>query len=271
MKFLKKGVLYSILAVVGLIAVIPFLWLLTTSFKGAEEIFSYPPTIFPKDFVLQNYSGVWKTVPFGRYFINSTIVVVVTVLMNLTISSLAGYGFARFKFKGKELLFLIVLGSMMIPKELIIIPLYTTVLKLSLADSLAGVILPFAVDGLAIFMMRQAFLSIPKEMEEAAVMDGCSSFRIWWNVMLPMTKPTIAVLAIFTFIGTWGDFLWPLVVLKSPENYTLQVGLSYMMGTFINNYRYVAAGAVLAIIPVLILFVFAQKYFEKGIYAGVGK
>ncbi len=271
MKFLSKWVLYSVLITAGLVALIPFLWLITTSFKGAEEIFSYPPSILPKDFVLQNYSGVWNTVPFGKYFINSIIVVVATVFLNLTISSLAGFGFARFKFKGRELLFILVLGSMMIPKELIIIPLYSTILKLNLADSLAGVILPFAVEGLAIFMMRQAFLSIPKEMEEAAVMDGCSSFRIWWNIMLPMTKPTIAVLAIFTFIGTWGDFLWPLVVLKSPEHYTLQVGLSYMMGTFINNYRYVAAGAVLAIIPVLLLFLFAQKYFEKGIYTGVGK
>ncbi len=271
MKFLSKWIVFSILITVGLIAVIPFLWLITTSFKGAEEIFSYPPTIFPKNFVLQNYSGVWNTVPFGHYFINSIIVVVATVTLNLLISSAAGFGLARFKFKGRELFFLVVLGSMMIPKELIIIPLYTTILKMNLADSLTGVILPFAVDGLSIFMMRQAFLSIPKEMEEAAIMDGCSSLRIWWNVMLPMTKPTLAVLAIFTFIATWGDFLWPLVVLKSPENYTLQVGLSYMMGTFVNNYRYVAAGAVLAIIPVLVLFLFAQKYFEKGIYAGIGK
>ena len=160
---------------------------------------------------------------------------------------------------------------MMIPKELIIIPLYTTILKLSWSDTLIGVILPFAVEGLAIFMMRQAFVSIPKELEEAALVDGCSVFKLWWKVMLPMTKPTIAVIAVFTFIGTWGDFLWPLIVLKSQENYTVQVGLSYMTGTFVNNYKFIAAGAVLAVIPLIIVFIFTQKYFEKGMLSGSGK
>lgn len=255
----------------AVIALFPFLWLLSTSFKGAEELFSYPPTLIPKNFVTENYSGVWNAVPFGVYFLNTVIIVLSTVLLNIFVSSLAGYAFARLKFKGKELLFLLVLATIMIPKELIIIPLYTTVLKLSLADTLAGVILPFAVEGYAIFMMRQAFLSVPADLEEAARIDGCSYFRIWWNIMMPVAKPTIAVLSIFTFIGTWGDFLWPLIVLKSQENFTLQVGLSYMMGTFVNNYRYVAAGSVLAIIPVILVFVFAQKYFEKGIMSGMGK
>ncbi len=271
MKYLSITTKFIILVFFALAAIVPFLWLLSTSFKGSEELFAYPPTFIPNDFNLENYSGVWNTVPFGKYFINSSIIVLFTVILNLVVSSLAGFAFARFKFKGRELLFILILGTMMIPKELIIIPLYTIVLKLSLADTLTGVILPFAVEGFAIFMMRQAFISIPKEVEEAAVMDGCSFFRIWWNVMLPMTKPTVAVLTIFTFIGTWGDFLWPLVVLKNPEHYTLQVGLSYMIGTFVNNYRYVAAGAVLAVIPVIILFLFAQKYFERGIFAGTGK
>lgn len=253
------------------IALFPFLWLLATSFKGAEELFGYPPKLIPQNFVTENYTGVWNAVPFELYFLNSLIVVVVTVIFNVLISSLAGFALARLKFKGKEFLFLLVLASIMIPKELIIIPLYTTVLKLGLADTLAGVILPFAVEGFAIFMMRQAFLAIPSDLEEAARIDGCSFFKIWWNIMLPITKPTIAVLSIFTFIGTWGDFLWPLVVLKSQSNFTLQVGLSYMMGTFVNNYRYVAAGSVLAVIPVILVFLFAQKYFEKGIMAGIGK
>lgn len=263
--------IFILILIFAVIALFPFLWLLGTSFKGAEELFGYPPKLIPEHFVTENYSGVWNAVPFELYFINSLIVVVVTVILNVLISSLAGYALARLKFKGKELLFLLVLATIMIPKELIIIPLYTTVLKLGLADTLTGVILPFAVEGFAIFMMRQAFLAIPADLEEAARIDGCSFFRIWWNIMLPITKPTIAVLTIFTFIGTWGDFLWPLVVLKSQGNFTLQVGLSYMMGTFVNNYRYVAAGSVLAIIPVILVFLFAQKYFEKGITAGIGK
>lgn len=263
--------IFILILIFAVIALFPFLWLLGTSFKGAEELFSYPPKLIPEQFVTENYSGVWDAVPFELYFINSLIVVVATVILNVLISSLAGYALARLKFKGKEFLFLLVLATIMIPKELIIIPLYTTVLKLGLADTLTGVILPFAVEGFAIFMMRQAFLAIPTDLEEAARIDGCSFFRIWWNIMMPITKPTIAVLAIFTFIGTWGDFLWPLVVLKSQSNFTLQVGLSYMMGTFVNNYRYVAAGSVLAIIPVILVFLFVQKYFEKGITAGIGK
>lgn len=253
------------------IALFPFLWLLSTSFKGAEELFSYPPKIIPKNFVTENYSGVWNAVPFEIYFLNSLIVVTASVILNVLLSSLAGFALARFKFKGSGFIFLMVLATIMIPKELIIIPLYTTVLTLGLADTLTGVIIPFAVEGFAIFMMRQAFIAIPADLEEAARIDGCSLFRIWWNIMLPITKPTIAVLSIFTFIGTWGDFLWPLVVLKSQSNFTLQVGLSYMMGTFVNNYRYVAAGSVLAMIPVILVFVFAQKYFEKGITAGIGR
>jgi putative chitobiose transport system permease protein len=255
----------------GIIAVGPFLWLLSTSFKGAEEIFAFPPTLIPGKFNFENYSGVWNAIPFGVYIINSLIVVLITVFLNLTISSLAGFALARFNFKGKSFFFLLVLASMMIPKEITIIPLYTMILKFNLADTLTGVILPFAVEGFAIFLMRQAFLAIPKEIEEAARIDGCSLFRLWWSVLTPITKPTLATLAIFTFIGTWGDFIWPLIVLKSPENFTLQVGLSYMIGTFVNNYRYVAAGSVLAILPVLVLFLTLQKYFEKGLFMGSGK
>ncbi len=271
MKVVKKTLLYFFLILVAVIAIFPFIWIISTSLKGAEEIFSFPPTFIPKEFNLENYSGVWNAVPFGKYFLNSIIIVVSTVFLNLLIASLAGYALARFQFKGKELFFFLVLSTMMIPKEIIIIPLYTQVLKLGLADTLIGVILPFAVEGFAIFMMRQAFLSIPKDIEEAAIMDGCSPIKMWWKVMLPMTKPTLGALAIFTFIGTWGDFLWPLIVLKSPENFTLQVGLSYMVGTFVANYRYVAAGAVLAILPVLFVFLFTQKYFERGIFAGSSK
>ncbi|MGE5363858.1 MAG: carbohydrate ABC transporter permease [Bacteroidota bacterium] len=271
MKQLKKIPRYAILVIFAAIAVTPFLWLLGTSLKGSEELFTYPPTIIPKQFVFANYSGVWNAVPFGMYYLNSVIIVVLTVLMNVVFSSFAGFALARFDFRYKNLIFFMVIGTMMIPKELIIIPVYTTILKIGLADTLAGVILPFAVEGFAVFMMRQAFLAIPKEIEEAAIMDGCSLFRLWWNIMTPMTKPTLATLAVFSFISSWGDFLWPLIVLKNPENYTLQVGLSYMTGTFVNNYRYIAAGAVLAVIPVLVVFLFVQKYFERGLFAGTGK
>ena len=266
-----KYIRYCILFVGVVIAVTPFLWLLSTSLKGAEELFAFPPTIIPSVIVWENYSGLWNAVPLGIYFINTIIITTVSVVCNVLLSSLAGFALARQQFKYKQQIFYLIVASMLIPKEVIILPLYTIVLKIHLADTLAGVIIPFIVDGMSIFMMRQAFLSIPKEIEEAGIMDGASPFVLWWRVMLPMTKPMMATLTIFTFIASWGDFLWPLVVLKSPEHFTLQVGLSYLIGTFVDNFRYVAAGGILSIIPVIIVFIFMQKYFERGLFSGSGK
>ncbi len=271
MKMLHTVSVYAVMSAFALFALLPFLWLVSTSFKGAEELFAFPPTLVPETFVFGNYSGVWNAVPFLSYTMNSLIVAAASIVLNVTLASLAGFALARFSFKGRNLVFLFVLATMMVPKEVTIIPLYTTILKLQLADTLTGVVLPFAVEGFAVFLMRQAFLAIPREIEEAAVLDGASPLRLWWSVMVPMTKPAMATLTIFTFIAAWGDFLWPLVVLKSPEHFTLQVGLSSMIGTFVDNYRYVAAGAVLAVIPVIIVFAAMQKQFERGIFAGADK
>jgi len=254
-----------------LIAVLPFLWLISTSLRSAEEIFRYPPSFIPDSFHWTNYTEVFNAIPFLLYFLNSVIVAVAAVVLNLLLASLAGFALARLQFKGKSFFFLMVLGAMMIPKEITVIPLYTVVLRMGLADTLAGVIIPFAVEGLAVFMMRQAFLAIPREIEEAAIIEGCSPLMLWWRVMMPMTRPVLATLAIFTFIGTWGDFLWPLIVLRDSNSYTLQIGLNSMLGTFVNNYRLVAAGSVLALIPVIVVFVITQKYFERGILSGAGK
>ena len=271
MKYMRTILVYAVMTLFGLFALVPVLWLVSTSFKGAEELFAFPPVLLPQQFVLQNYTGVWNAVPFLTYTMNSIIVSAASIAINVTLASLAGFALARYRFTGRNLILIFVLAAMMAPKEVMIIPLYTTILKMHLADTLTGVVLPFAVEGFSIFLMRQAFMAIPKEIEEAGILDGVSPLRLWWSVMMPMTKPAIATLAIFTFIGTWGDFLWPLVVLKSPEQYTLQVGLSYMIGTFVDNYRFVAAGAVLAIIPVIVVFAAMQKHFERGIFAGADK
>jgi putative chitobiose transport system permease protein len=268
---IRAIVKWTIIGTASAVSVFPFLWLLSTSLKGSEEIFAFPPSFIPETFVWENYAGVWNAIPFALYLFNSIVVAALSVGLNVFLASLAGFSLARFSFKYKNLVFFTVLASMMVPKEVIIIPLFTTILEMQLSDSLIGVVLPFAVEGMGIFLMRQAFLSIPKEIEEAGIMDGASPIRLWWNVMLPMTKPALATLAIFTFIGSWGDFLWPLIVLKSPEHFTLQVGLSYMLGTFVDNYRYVAAGSVLAVIPVVIVFIFMQRHFERGIFAGSEK
>lgn len=260
-----------ILALGVAVSVLPFVWLLSTSLKGAEELFAFPPVLIPSVFVWENYSGLWNAVPMASYFMNSIIVTGISVAGTLLFCSMAGFALARYRFKYRQVFLVMIIAAMMIPKEVIILPLFTIVLKMGLADSLAGVILPFIVDAMGIFMMRQAFLSIPAEIEEAGIMDGASPFVLWWRVMVPMTKPMMATLAIFTFIAQWGDFLWPLVVLKSPEQFTLQVGLSYLTGTFVDNFRYVAAGGIISIIPVVIVFVAMQRYFERGLFSGSGK
>lgn len=267
MRFLRM----LILALAAAAALLPFLWLLSTSFKGAEEIFAYPPDILPRTFVWENYSGLWNAVPLAGYFLNSSIVTALSVLVNVLFSSLAGFALARMRFRLRTTAFLLVIAAVIIPKEVLILPLYTIILTMRLDDSLAGVLLPFLVDGMSIFLMRQAFLSIPREIEEAGVMDGAGPFRLWWNVMAPMTAPAMATVTIVSFIAAWGDFLWPLVVLRSPEQYTLQVGLSYLTGTFVDNFRYVAAGGILSIIPVLIVFLFMQRHFERGLFSGSNK
>ena len=261
----------TVLTIGVAVSVLPFLWLLSTSLKGAEELFAFPPVLIPSVLVWENYSGLWNAVPMTAYFMNSVIVTAVSVTGTLLFCSMAGFALARYRFKYRQVFLVMIIAAMMIPKEVIILPLFTMVLKLGLADSLAGVILPFIVDAMGIFMMRQAFLSIPAEIEEAAIMDGASPFGLWWRVMVPMTKPMMATLAIFTFIAQWGDFLWPLVVLKSPEQFTLQVGLSYLTGTFVDNFRYVAAGGIISIIPVVIVFMVMQRYFERGLFSGSGK
>ena len=271
MKKFKNIWIHAILIFVSLLSIFPFIWLISTSLKGnGENIFAYPPSIIPADFTLANYSGVWQKVDFVKYFINSMIVAGGTVLLNLILSAMAGYPLARMEFNGKKITFFAVLATIMIPFQAIMLPVYLITLKLHLVDSVndiagfVGLIMPFAVSAFGIFLMRQAFLGIPKEMEEAAIVDGCNVFQIFTKVLLPMVKPSLAVLAIFTFIGSWGEFLWPSIVLTKESMYTLPVGVNYLQGMFSSNWRFIAAGSILATIPIIIFFLAMQKYFISG-------
>lgn len=268
MKKLKALLILFILTCFIFIALFPFLWLISTSFKGAEEIFSYPPKLIPEKFTIRNFFEVWNSIPFAQYYLNSLIVSLSVVTGNLILGSLTGFILARFNFRFRKFFLLIVIISLIIPQEMILIPLYLILLNLDLTDKLAGIILPGFVSGFSIFMMRQAFLSIPKEIEDAAIADGCNLLTLYWKIMLPMIKPNLISLGLLVFISTWGDFLFPLIVLRSQENYTLQVGLSYMTGTFVDNFRLIAAGSLLAMLPSIILTIFLSKYFEKGIFEG---
>lgn len=269
---------HIILILVSLISIFPFIWLLSTSLKGGgENIFAYPPTIIPKDFTLDNYVGVWHRVDLMRYFINSMIVAGATVVLNLILSSLAAYPLARMEFKGKKITFFAILATIMIPFQAIMLPVYLITLKLHLVDSYGdvfgfiGLVMPFAVSAFGIFLMRQAFLAIPREMEEAAIVDGCNVFQVFWKVLLPMVKPSLAVLAIFTFIGSWGEFLWPSIVLTKEAMYTLPVGVNNLQGMFSSNWRYIAAGSIISTIPIIIFFLCMQKYFISGENEGAVK
>ena len=270
-KFLKGFSCHLFLILISFLSLFPLLWLLSTALKGIDEnIFQYPPYFIPKNLTFENFTGVWKKIPFLLYFLNSFIVAGFTVILNLIFSSLAAYPLARMNFKGKNFIFTLILVTIMIPFQAIMLPVYLLVLKLHLVDSYGltagylGLILPFAVNAFGIFLMRQAFLTIPKEMEEAAFIDGCSIFNIWLKILLPMTAPTLAVLAIFTFIGSWGEFLWPSIVLTNKDLYTLPVGVNDLQGMFSANWRYIAAGSIISIIPIIIFFICMQKYFVSG-------
>ena len=277
-KRFKNILIHLIIIFICVLSVIPFVWLLSTALKGrAENIFAYPPVFIPQDFTLDNFREVLKLVPILRYILNSLIVAFMAVVLNVLFASLAGYPLARMNFKGKKVVFFAILATIMVPFQTIMVPIYIVVLKLNLIDTFSifqgylGLVLPFAVNAFGIFLMRQAFLTIPKEIEESAIVDGCNSLEIFFRILLPMVKPQIAVLAIFTFISSWGDFLWPSIVLTNENLYTLPVGINNMASNFGADYRLVAAGSVVSIIPILIFFLALQKYFIKGSQDGAIK
>jgi putative chitobiose transport system permease protein len=265
---IKKTAIYILLFLVATVTAAPFVWILLTALKGDEDVFAFPPQIWPDQFHFSNFVEAWQVVPFGTYIMNSVIVSVGIVFTNVLLASLAAYPLARMEFKGKTLLFILVLSTMMVPEQVIMIPLYQITMQLGLLNTLLGVIIPFSVNAFGIFLMRQFYLAIPKDLEDAAIVDGCSPFRIWWNILVPLSKPAIATLTVFTFVGSWSAFLWPLIVLQETEKFTLPVGLSYLMGTFSANFKFVAAGAVIAIIPVIAVYLFMQRYFIQGILSG---
>ena len=253
--------MYVLLGAVAFAMLFPLLWLVSTSFKSpAENIFQFPPQLLPDRPTLENFTAVWQSNPFGQYLFNSTLVAVLTVGLNLLFCSLAAYPLARLEFRGRDLIFTLVVSTIMIPFQIVMIPLYILTVQLGLRNTYLGVIFPSIASAFGIFLLRQAFQGVPKELEEAARMDGCSELGLWWNVMLPAVRPALVTLAIFVFIGSWSDFLWPLIVLDRPEYYTLPLGVATLAGTFSLDWRLIAAGSVISIAPVILFFLFMQRY-----------
>jgi putative chitobiose transport system permease protein len=253
--------IYSLLVLIAILMLFPLFWLFGTSFKSAgEDIFAFPPQFIPEQFTINNFQIVWQNYPFSRYLLNTVIVASLTVGLNLLFCSLAAYPLARIEFKGKEFIFALIIATIMIPFQIVMIPLYILTVKLGLRNNYLGIILPNLASAFGIFLLRQAFQGVPKELEEAARIDGCSEIGIWWHIMLPAIRPALVTLAIFVFIGAWSDFLWPLIVLDRPEYYTLPLGVASLASALDLDWRLIAAGSIISILPVLVLFVVLQRY-----------
>ena len=251
----------TLLLLVALLVLIPLLWLLSTSLKGpAEDIFLSPPSLLPAQPSLQAYGTLFSQSPMGRYLLNSTVVSAFSVVANLLFCSLADFPLARMRFRGRGLILAVVVATILIPFQVVMIPLYLLMVQLGLRNTLMALILPNAATAFGIYLLRQSFLGVPRELEEAARMDGCSPLGEWWNVLIPAARADLITLAMFVFIGTWSDFLWPLVILDDPQLYTLPLGLQQLSSSFSLDWRLVAAGAVVSILPVLGLFVFLQRF-----------
>jgi putative chitobiose transport system permease protein len=250
-----------LLIVLALVVLVPLLWLVSTSLKGpAEDIFSSPPALLPAQPSLEAYRRLFQDNPLGLYLLNSTIVSVLAVVANLLFCSLAAYPLARMRFAGRGLVLALVVATILIPFQVVMIPLYLLMVQLGLRNTLMALVIPQAATAFGLYLLRQSFLAVPVELEEAARIDGCSKFGEWWNVMIPAARADLITLAMFVFIGTWSDFLWPLVILDDPQLYTLPLGLQQLASSFSLDWRIVAAGSVVSILPVLVLFVLLQRY-----------
>ncbi len=262
---------YILLILIAAVTIYPFLWVFFTSFKGVNDpIYSVPPQLIPHDFTLDNYVRVWNQLPIPSFFMNSILVSGSTVIFNLLVTGLAAYPLAKMKFKGRNVIFYLILATFAVPPQLTSIPSYVLAVKVfKYYDSIFALIFPGLATAFNIFMLRQAFMSVPDDLIEAAKIDGASELRVWWNILIPVIRPTLATAAIFTFVNQWNDFFWPSLMLHTRTRMTLQVGLVALQGMFASDARGVAAGVTMTIIPILIFFITLQKYFVRGLGGAV--
>jgi putative chitobiose transport system permease protein len=268
----KTTGMYVLLTAIACLFVGPFILLVSTAFKSdSQPVFSFPPQWLPDPPVWENFQHAWNDIPFPRYMFNSFFLVGVMVPLHLFLASITAYPLARMRFFGRNFIFYGIIATMFIPPEVMLIPRFLLVKTFNMTDSYWGIIIPGLLGGFAVFLMRQAYLAIPRELEEAAIIDGCGPFRMWWSIMLPLTAPTTAALGVFSFISVWNSFIWPLIVLKSPELYPLSLGLAYLAGTFGFDVKSLAAGAVISVTPIIIFFLLMQRYFIYGMQGAVKK
>lgn len=270
MKIIRTLIGYIVLLLIAFSMLIPFIAMLNLSFSPNNAIFSYPPAIFPKSLTIANYLDVFKSIPITRYFLNSLIVATITTIGQVIISAFAGYAFARLKFKGSDFLFFVILATMMVPPQVNIVPLFFLMRELHLVDTYQALIIPGFFGGFGIFMFRQFFLSLSKDLEEAAKIDGCNIFETFRKIALPLSIPIISTLAIFTFVSSWNSFMWPLIVTNSDSMRTLPVGLTGFKGSFreVIIWGDLLACAVICTIPTILVFLIGKKYFLQNLLQG---
>ena len=264
----RRVLVYVLLSVGLLVMSAPFLWMAVSAFKTPQDLTASPPVWLPTEWTLENFRGLLDKLDLPLYFMNSVIVAVLVTVSNLVFCSMLGYALAKLSFAGRGKIFALVLGALMVPGNLMLLPLFVLMSKLGLIDSYAGLVLPFAAGAFGVFLMRQFMQSIPDELLEAARMDGAGEWYIFWRIVMPLVKPALATLSIFTFLGSWNNFVWPLIATNDPDKYTLPVALA----TFATDPNkaggsngILMAGSLLIVLPVLVVFILLQRHFTQGI------
>lgn len=268
-KITSMAVIYFFLILLAIFMMGPFLWLLSVSLMPGRNVFATPPAIFPTFIDFDNYVQVWAFLNFPRYILNTVMITVLGVGFNIVLACMTGYPLAVFRFKGRNFVFVTMIATMIIPSATAMIVHYLTIQELHLMNTYLGVVLPAAVSVFNIFLMRQTFLGIPIDVRDSGKMDGASEFRIWWQLILPLVKPGIAVIALLEVMSFWNSFLWPIVILEDTDKYPLSSALTYLNGQFSYNFGWIAAGTMISVIPIILVFLFTQRYYMEGIAGAV--
>jgi multiple sugar transport system permease protein len=260
-----RAALYGALIVVAIVMLFPFAWMVSTSLTSDAQLFATPPQLIPSPLQPENYGRVAEDFPLGRFLLNSVIVAVVSTALQIISSAMGAYAFARLRFRGRDKLFLVYLATLMVPLQVTIVPLFVEMRFLGFVNSYPGLILPGIASAFGTFLLRQAFLSLPRELEEAAFIDGAGHWTVFLRIVVPLSVPAIATFAIFAFMASWNSFLWPLVVTSSQDLMTLPVGLSNLHGRYTTAWNLVLAGATVSVVPILIVYLIAQKHVVRGV------
>jgi len=268
MRTTKSLLLNTVLVCVAVMTVSPLLWMVSASFMRTGEASAFPPPVIPSSPTLEQYASLFTRLNVARYLLNSAVVSTAVTAISLAFNSMAGFAFAKYRFRGRRPLFNALIASMVIPAQVTMLPLFLMLNKMGVINTYLGVIIPGLASIFGIFLIRQFAVAIPDSLLEAARMDGASDFRVYWSVILPLCRPILLTLAVFTFMGTWNDFMWPLIVMTDDAMYTLPVALANMAGEHVQDTELMMAGAVLTVLPVLVLFAALQRYYLSGIMAG---